>query len=128
MASRRQFIVQSVGAFAGFLAIDSIFARAARAAGTAAIGGSAAGRSLVVVNLQGGNDGLNTLIPFSDPNYYKVRPTIGVAQEEVVKLNGDLGLNPKLADLKELFDAQRVAILQGVHYPNLFFYDSASTE
>ncbi len=128
MASRRQFIVQSVGAFGGFLAIDSIFARAARAAGVVTASGSTAARSLVVINLQGGNDGLNTVIPYSDPNYYRARPTIGIAQEDLVKLNSDLALNPHLADLKGLFDAQRIAILQGVHYPNPILSHFRSTE
>ena len=128
MASRRQFIVQSVGAFAGFLAVDSIFSRAARAASGVYAAGSSAGRCLVVVNLQGGNDGLNTVIPYADANYYRARPSIGVAQSEIVKLDADLGLNPQLADLKELFDAQRLAILQGVHYPNPILSHFRSTE
>jgi uncharacterized protein (DUF1501 family) len=127
MSSRRQFIVQSVGGFAGFLAIDSIFARAARAA---VLNGAAAGagRSLLVVNLQGGNDGLNTLVPFGDPTYYRVRPTINVALNDVVKLDSEIGLNPKLAPLKQLFDQQRMAILQGVHYPNPNLSHFRSTE
>jgi uncharacterized protein (DUF1501 family) len=128
MASRRQFIVQGVGAFAGLLAVDSIFSRAARAASGVYTPGSSSGRCLVVVNLQGGNDGLNTVIPYADPNYYRSRPTIGVAQNELVKLNADLALNPQLADLKELFDAQRLAILQGVHYPNPILSHFRSTE
>ncbi|HEY7979996.1 MAG TPA: DUF1501 domain-containing protein [Candidatus Eremiobacteraceae bacterium] len=128
MASRRQFIVQSVGAFAGLLAVDSIFSRAARAASGVYTAGSAAGRCLVVVNLQGGNDGLNTIIPYADPNYYRARPSIGVAQSEIVKLDAELGMNPQLADLKELFDAQRLAILQGVHYPNPILSHFRSTE
>jgi uncharacterized protein (DUF1501 family) len=128
MASRRQFIVQSVGAFSGLLAVDSIFSRAARAASGVYTSGSSAGRCLVVVNLQGGNDGLNTVIPYADPNYYRARPSIGVAQSEIVKLDSELGLNPHLADLKELFDAQRLAILQGVHYPNPILSHFRSTE
>jgi uncharacterized protein (DUF1501 family) len=128
MTSRRQFIVQGVGAFAGFLAVDSIFSRAARAASGVHTAGSSAGRCLVVVNLQGGNDGLNTVIPFADPNYYRARPSIGVAQSEIVKLDSELGLNPQLAGLKELFDAQRLAILQGVHYPNPILSHFRSTE
>src|SRR5579872_6311557 len=127
MANRRQFIQQSVGAFAGFLAIDSIFARAARAS-TAVTAGSAASRSLVVVNLQGGNDGLNTLVPYGDPNYYNMRPTINVAQADVLRIDSSIGLNPKLAGLKSLFDQQRVAILQGVHYPNPNLSHFRSTE
>jgi len=118
MATRKQFIVQGVGAFAGYLAIDSIFARAARAAADISVPGSTAGRSLVVVNLQGGNDGLNTVVPFGDPTYYNVRPDLNIAQGDVLRIDSGIGLNPKLAGLKALYDQQRVAILQGVHYPN----------
>lgn len=118
MSSRKQFIVQGIGAFGGFLAIDSIFARAARAAGEIVVPGSAAGRSLVVVNFQGGNDGLNTLVPFGDPAYYDARPSLNIGQGDVLRLDSYLGFNPKLAALKTLYDGRRVAILQGVHYPN----------
>ena len=128
MSSRRQFIVQSVGAFGGALAIDSLFARAARAAALAGAGGSAASRSLVVVNLQGGNDGLNTVVPFGDPAYYKVRPTINVAPSDVLRIDSSIGMNPKLASLKALFDQQRVAVLQGVHYPNYVLSHFRGTE
>jgi uncharacterized protein (DUF1501 family) len=128
MSSRRQFLVQSVGGFAGFLAIDSIFARAARAAVETPGAGSTAGRSLVVVNLQGGNDGLNTVVPYGDPTYYSVRPTINIPQDQVVKLDSMLGLHPQLGALKPLYDQQRIAILQGVHYPNPNLSHFRSTE
>jgi uncharacterized protein (DUF1501 family) len=128
MASRRQFIQQGVGAFAGFLAIDSIFGRAARAASAITIPGSAATRTLVVVNLQGGNDGLNTLVPFGDPDYYRVRPTINVPVGDVLRIDSSIGFNPNLAGLKSIFDQQRVAILQGVHYPNPNLSHFRSTE
>jgi len=90
--------------------------------------GSTAARTLVVVNLQGGNDGLNTLVPYGDPSYYRIRPTINVAAGEVLRLNGDLGLNPNLSGLKALYDQQRLAILQGVHYPNPNLSHFRSTE
>jgi len=128
MTSRRQFLIQGVGGFAGFLAIDSIFARAARAAMMEPGAGSAGNRSLVVVNLQGGNDGLNTVVPYGDPTYYSVRPTINIPQDQVVKLDSMLGLNPQLAGLKPLYDQQRIAILQGVHYPNPNLSHFRSTE
>ncbi len=128
MTSRRQFIQQSVGTFAGFLAIDSIFARAARAAGAVTAPGSTAGRTLVVVNLQGGNDGLNTVVPFGDPEYYRLRPSINVAQGDILRFDSNLGLNPKLAGIKALYDQQRVAVLQGVHYPNPNLSHFRSTE
>jgi uncharacterized protein (DUF1501 family) len=128
MSSRRQFLVQGVGGFAGFLAIDSIFARAAKAAVLASGVGSTADRSVVVVNLQGGNDGLNTVVPYGDPTYYSLRPTINIPQDQVVKLDSMLGLNPQLAALKPLYDQQRLAILQGVHYPNPNLSHFRSTE
>jgi uncharacterized protein (DUF1501 family) len=128
MSSRRQFIRQGVGAFAGFLAIDSIFGRAARAASAVTAAGSGGTRTLVVVNLQGGNDGLNTLVPYGDPAYYRVRPTINIPQGEVLRIDSSIGLNPKLAGIKALYDQQRVAILQGVHYPNPNLSHFRSTE
>src|ERR1700687_3928697 len=102
MANRRQFIQQGVGAFAGFLAIDSLSGRAARTAGALTLPGSVGTRALVVVNLQGGNDGLNTLVPFGDPAYYRVRPTINIPQGEVLRIDSSIGLNPKLAGIKAL--------------------------
>jgi uncharacterized protein (DUF1501 family) len=128
MANRRQFIVQSIGAFGGLLAIDSIFARAARAAADVRTPGSVGSRSLVVVNLQGGNDGLNTIVPYGDPTYYKVRPTINVATADVLTIDSSIGMNSKLASLKTLFDQQRVAVLQGVHYPNYVLSHFRGTE
>ena len=100
MGNRRQFLQQSVGAFAGFLAIDSIFGRAARAASAITTPGSAGVRTLVVVNLQGGNDGLNTLVPYGDPSYYRVRPTINVPAGEVLRIDSELGLNPNLSHFR----------------------------
>jgi uncharacterized protein (DUF1501 family) len=126
MSSRRQFLVQGVGGFAGFLAIDSIFARAAQAA--VMTPGSVTGRSLVVINLQGGNDGLNTVVPFGDPTYYSLRPTINIPQDQVVKIDSMLGLNPQLAAIKPLYDQKRIAILQGVHYPDPNLSHFRSTE
>ena len=128
MGTRRQFIVQSVGAFGGLLAVDSIWARAARAAAQVQTPGSRAARSLVVINLQGGNDGLNTIVPYGDPTYYQVRPTINVAQADVLKIDSSIGMNPKLTSLKALFDQQRMAILQAVHYPNYVLSHFRGTE
>ena len=127
MSTRRQFIVQSIGAFGGALAIDSIFARAARAAALRTAGPST-GRCLVVVNLQGGNDGLNTIVPYGDPAYYRLRPTIGVERSAVLAIDSSIGMHPKLASLKSLFDQQRVAVLQGVHYPNYVLSHFRGTE
>ena len=76
------------------------------------------GKILVVVQLSGGNDGLNTVIPFGDDNYYRARPAIGIKGEQTLRLADGLGLNPQLAPLKELFDDGRMTLVQGVGYPN----------
>ena len=76
------------------------------------------GSILIVLQLAGGNDGMNTVIPYADDAYYRARPVIGIAKETVIKLNDYVGLNPKLAGLKGLFDEGHLSVLQGVGYPN----------
>src|ERR1700736_5037329 len=73
---------------------------------------------LVVLQLAGGNDGLNTIIPFEDDLYYKVRPKIRIAKEQVLRLNNLIGFNPSMAPLKSLYDQGHLAVIQGVGYPN----------
>lgn len=73
---------------------------------------------LVVLQLAGGNDGLNTVVPFADDHYHQARPRIGLAGAKVLKLNDALGLNPNLAGFKSLYDAGQLGIVQGVGYPN----------
>ena len=73
---------------------------------------------LVVLQLAGGNDGLNAIVPYVDDAYYRARPTIGIAKDKVVNLNGHIGFNPALAPFKTLYDEGHLALLQGVGYPN----------
>jgi uncharacterized protein (DUF1501 family) len=75
-------------------------------------------RILVLVQMAGGNDGLNTVIPHSDPEYYKARPGIGIPKPAVLKINDELGLHPQMTGFKELYDEGRLAIVQGIGYPN----------
>jgi uncharacterized protein (DUF1501 family) len=72
---------------------------------------------LVVIELNGGNDGLNTVIPFENDRYYKSRPVIGIPKQEVIKLTDQLGLHPSMAGAVELFKAGKLAVIQGVGYP-----------
>jgi uncharacterized protein (DUF1501 family) len=75
-------------------------------------------RILVVVQLSGGNDGLNTVIPYTESLYRQMRPTLAVPENAVIPLNERLGLHPSLAKVKTLYDAGHFAIIQGVGYPN----------
>ncbi|MBI3198064.1 MAG: DUF1501 domain-containing protein [Rhodospirillales bacterium] len=75
------------------------------------------GRILLLVELKGGNDGLNTLVPYADPKYRELRPVVGVARERVLPLDEKVGLHDKLEPLMESWKARDFAILQGVGYP-----------
>ncbi len=75
-------------------------------------------RVLVVVQLDGGNDALNTVIPHRDPEYSRLRPTLRVEPKAVVRLTDELGLHPSLRPLGKLLDAGHLAVLPGVGYPN----------
>ncbi|MDR7483178.1 MAG: DUF1501 domain-containing protein [Armatimonadota bacterium] len=73
---------------------------------------------LVVVQMGGGNDGLNTVVPFGDDAYYRARPRLAIPREQVIRLNDEVGLHPRMTRFKELYDRGAVAIVQGVGYPN----------
>ncbi|HEY9248980.1 MAG TPA: DUF1501 domain-containing protein [Rariglobus sp.] len=73
---------------------------------------------LVLVQLAGGNDGLNTVIPYEDPEYYRLRPTIGIKKQEAIRLDDTLGLHPSLAALHTLMQEGRAGVIQNVGYPN----------
>lgn len=75
------------------------------------------GRSLVVIYLGGGNDGLNTIAPYGMGHYYDLRPTLSIRESEALPLAGKLGLHPNLKGLKRLYDRGKLTVLQGVGYP-----------
>jgi uncharacterized protein (DUF1501 family) len=75
-------------------------------------------RALVVVQLDGGNDGLNTVVPFADDAYARLRPTLRVPANRVVKVTDAVGFHPSLGPFGQLLDAGRLAVVQGVGYPN----------
>ncbi len=82
--------------------------------------GSVDHRILVVVQLSGGNDGLNTVVPFGAGDYYKARPRLGVAEADALALAGSdgIGLSPALTSVAEMIEAGQAGVLQGVGYPN----------
>ncbi len=112
MHSRRDFLKRaSLVALAPV--VPTFLARTARAAAP-----DKDGRILVVVQLDGGNDGINTVVPFADEGYAKCRPTLRLRKEQLVKVNDSVGLHPEMTDAGQLLESGRLAILQAVGYPN----------
>ncbi|MEE3345824.1 MAG: DUF1501 domain-containing protein [Chloroflexota bacterium] len=75
-------------------------------------------KTLVVIQLTGGNDFMNTLVPYTNEHYYDARKKIVIGQNDVLPINKTLGINNNAAPLKRLFDEGKVAIVQGIGYPN----------
>lgn len=73
---------------------------------------------LVLVQLAGGNDGLNTIIPFEDQDYYRLRPTLGITKEKALRLDDSTGLHPACTAMHGLFQNGKLAVVQNVGYPN----------
>jgi uncharacterized protein (DUF1501 family) len=74
-------------------------------------------RILILIELKGGNDGLNTVVPYADNTYYSLRNTIGIKSEEVIKLDAKVGLHPELKAMLPFWEKNELAIIQGVGYP-----------
>ena len=74
-------------------------------------------RSLVIVQLAGGNDAMNTVIPYGDGLYYDWRKEVRIEQDKVLKIDNYLGFNPALQSIKNLWDENNVAVINGVGYP-----------
>src|SRR5438034_2333524 len=83
-------------------------------------------RILVVVELSGGNDGLNTVVPYGDPAYYRARPTIGIAERDVIKAAGGFGLHPSMVGFEHLYKDGMLAVVHGCGYdhPSLSHFSS----
>src|ERR1700694_5230324 len=127
MFSRRDFMKQGlIPVFAGS-AVPSVFANGVAAAAADSPNAVPSDRILVLVQLAGGNDGLNTVIPFTDGAYHDARPTLR-QEQGVLTLNSQLRPHPNLKGLKASYDAGQLAIVQGVGYPtpNLSHFASMS--
>src|SRR5206468_5428644 len=112
MVSRRDFLKHS-SLLALAPTIPGFLARTARAAGP-----QRDGRVLVVIELNGGNDGINTVVPFADEGYAKHRKTLRLPKDRLVKVNDQVGLHPSLVNFGKLLEAGQLVIAQGVSYPN----------
>ena len=76
------------------------------------------GTILVILQMAGGNDGLNTVVPFTNDHYHEARPRLAFGGKAIHKLNDEIGLHPSLAGFKALYDEGQLAVVQGVGYPN----------
>ncbi len=112
MLTRRTFL-KTASLLALAPTLPSFLAKTARAADPLRDG-----RVLVVVQLDGGNDALNTVVPHADPQYVKLRPTLKIAAKNVVKINDEVGLHPSLKPLDGLLQKGQLAVIPGVTYPN----------
>ena len=115
---RRDFLRNSALA-SSLLLVPKLLHALDRGPGLARLSATAQGRRLVVVQLGGGNDGLNTVIPYRNDLYYQARPTLGIRQNEgILALDADLGLHPALTGFKSLYDRGELAVLNAVGYPS----------
>jgi len=125
---RSRFIIGALAGLTVAANADDLFGAALAQPALPGLPGGANDRVLIVVNLQGGNDGLNTVVPHGMPAYYKYRPTLGIAPNDVLRIDATIGLNPALASLKGMFDRGQVAIVQGAGYPDPDHSHFRSTE
>lgn len=121
--NRREFLGYSLAGTAALgigTTVPSCFVQAAGK------GAEAGERILVVVQMSGGNDGLNTVIPYRDPAYRSARPKLAVAASDVLKCNDDLGFHPAMSGMRELLESQRLAVVCGVGYeqPNRSHFEA----
>lgn len=120
--TRRQFIKRSAGMVTVGLVLPKVWLGEARGQQTS----FNPKRKFVVIQLAGGNDGFNTVIPYTDARYYSLRPTLSFKETELKDRNGrstilndgPFGLHPAMSEMKELYDQGKVAIVLGVGYPN----------
>src|SRR2546423_3709125 len=123
--SRRDFLGKGLifgagarGLAAGYAAVPDVFAKAVYSAKSAGVTND---RILVMIQLGGGNDGLQTVIPIGDPKYRDLRPTLGKEADAALAIDKDHGLHQNLKGIKSLYDQGKVAIVQGVGYPTPSF-------
>ncbi|MCX6214789.1 DUF1501 domain-containing protein [Spirosoma sp.] len=114
--NRRNFLKQSAFTTAGTMLIPHFLkAYESQMLGKGPV---STGKILVVVQLSGGNDGLNTVIPYRNDIYYRERPTIAIRPEKVLQLNDEIGLHPAMEPLKALYDDGLLTVINNVGYPN----------
>lgn len=116
--TRREFLGEAAR-LGAFLPVSwALSPYLARALGASNSLPAAKDKVLVLVQLVGGNDGLNTLVPWADEEYYKARPVLAVRREAVLRLDDDAALHPAMKPMHKLFEDGALAVVQGVGYPH----------
>jgi uncharacterized protein (DUF1501 family) len=113
--SRRKFIKQTLLRTSGTLLVPN-FLKALESETSSLL--TTSDKIVVVIQLSGGNDGLNTIIPYRNDLYYQQRPRLAIRPDKVLKTSDDLGFHPALSSLREFYDEGSMAILNNVGYPN----------
>jgi uncharacterized protein (DUF1501 family) len=114
MTSRRTFIKQSALTAAGTMLVPNFLKAIERQATNTFTNG----KTLVVIQLSGGNDGLNTVVPFRNDLYYKYRPQLAIPREKVIAASDELGFHPALEKLNDLYQQGYLTVINNVGYPN----------
>ena len=117
MISRRNFLQDSLAVVSLGLGLPSVFSKAVVASAAEKASASVAGKTLVVVQMAGGVDTLNTVIPHNDPAYRANRGSLGVAEADMLVVDDRVAFHPSLARLKDAFDQGNLAVIEGVGYP-----------
>jgi uncharacterized protein (DUF1501 family) len=117
MVSRRNFLKESLAVVSLGIAVPGVFSKAVVAAAEEN-SGAVSGKTLIVVQLSGGLDGLDTVVPYADPAYHDHRPTLGIRQNDMAVVNNRVAFHRDFAPMKALFDAGKLAVVEGVGYPS----------
>ena len=128
--SRRDFLVRGMYGIGVGAGLPLLLSRTSAALSAQALQGTSIethpNRILVVIELSGGNDGLNTVVPFGDAAYYRARPKLGIAEREVIKVGDGFGFHPSMVGFERLYKDGRLAVVHGCGYdhPSLSHFSS----
>jgi uncharacterized protein (DUF1501 family) len=128
--SRREFLARGLYGIGVGAGLPLVLSRTSAALTAQALQGTSiekhSNRILVVIELSGGNDGLNTVVPFGDPAYYRARPKLGIPEREVIKIKDGFGFHPSMVGFERLYKDGRLAVVHGCGYdhPSLSHFSS----
>jgi uncharacterized protein (DUF1501 family) len=128
--SRREFLARGLYGIGVGAGLPAVLSRTTAALTAEALQGTSIEnhpeRILVVIELSGGNDGLNTVVPYSDPAYYRARPKLGIRERDAIKAAGGFGFHPSMVGFERLFKDGRLAVVHGCGYdhPSLSHFSS----